>query len=46
MASTTKTAKPAKIARHPVTGINHCTGKVDDNMPKEPVINIHELARN
>ena len=23
-----------------------CTGKVEDNMPKEPVINIHELARN
>jgi hypothetical protein len=27
-------------------GINHWTGKVDETMPKEPVISIQELARN
>ena len=31
--------------RQPSTGNSHCTGKVEDNMPSEPLINIHALAR-
>jgi hypothetical protein len=27
-------------------GINHWTGKVEETMPNDPVINIQELARN
>ena len=42
----TRTAKPAKMARQPMIGINHWTGKVEESMPKEPVISIQELARN
>ena len=34
-----------KRARQPQMGISHWTGKVAASMPKEPVINIHELVR-
>jgi hypothetical protein len=45
MVNTTNKANPMNKARHPNKGINHCTGKVDISMPKEPVISIHELVR-
>jgi hypothetical protein len=41
----TKTAMPAKMARHPTIGMSHWMGKVDETMPKEPVMSIQELAR-
>ena len=44
--SATKAANTKNIMRQPIQGISHCTGKVDINMPREPVINIHELVRN
>ena len=40
-----KIARSQNNGRQPVKGINHCTGRVDDNMPSEPVISIQELAR-
>jgi hypothetical protein len=43
---TTKTAKPTKIARQPMMGISHWMGKVEETMPKDPVMSIQELARN
>ena len=45
MASKIITARIQNSGRQPVSGINHCTGRVEASMPSEPVISIHELAR-
>ena len=45
MASTSSAASAQKRPRQPSAGNSHCTGKVEANMPSEPVISIHELAR-
>jgi hypothetical protein len=45
MESNNMTAKTTNIQRQPIQGSSHCTGRVEANIPKEPVINIQELAR-
>jgi hypothetical protein len=45
MDSNTMPAMAQNKIRQPTKGNSHCTGKVEDNMPNEPVISIHELAR-
>ena len=45
IASNIRAAKAQNIGRQPVSGISHCTGKVEASMPSEPAINIQELAR-
>ena len=46
LATSTSAAKPQNSTRQPTMGSNHCTGKVEATMPNEPVISIHEFARN
>ena len=46
IATANNTASAQNMPRQPSSGNNHCTGSVDASMPSEPVINIHELARN
>ena len=46
MATATNPANTQNRPRQPRKGMSHCTGKVAATMPNEPVINIHELARN
>ena len=45
-ANSNEAAIAQKRPRQPITGSTHCTGNVDATMPSEPVISIHEFARN
>ena len=40
-----KTAKYINISLHPIIGKKYWTGKLEDNIPMAPTINIQELAR-
>jgi hypothetical protein len=46
MARSKQPASTQNNPRHPQTGSNHCTGRVEATIPSEPVINIQELERN
>jgi hypothetical protein len=46
MDSSTASARAQNSGRQPASGTSHCTGSVDATMPSDPVMSIHELARN